>query len=249
MNKAKIYPWIFAVVFGVVGMIVCMKVGQIYDGLSIKASWRFGDKSVMATNDVATIFDILGLLSSFIMFFSITMLFMKAFDSDIAYSILGSFIVGFISGLIFFAIIILLFCKNSINVAGTSFGLFIGVITGLIIGIGARSILKLLNSIIICSILGIIIGRIFCSNGLIVCSPLLPAFASVGYAIGNPIAEKVEQKAERMRREELERERIRREEERRRLEYVQKIREYKSKVEQWEREGYDVSKLKKRWFK
>ncbi|MCD6255994.1 MAG: hypothetical protein J7J44_06965 [Deltaproteobacteria bacterium] len=249
MNKAKIYPWIFAVVFGVVGIIACMKVGQIYDGLSIEASWRFGDKSVMATNDVATIFDILGLLSSYIMFFSITMLFMKAFDFDIASSILGSFIVGLIFGPMFFAIIIHLFCKNSINVAGASFGLFIGVITGLIIGIGARSILKLLNSIIICSILGIIIGQIFCSNGLIVCSPLLLAFASVGYAIGNPITEKAEQRAEIKRREELERERIRREEERRRLEYEQKIREYKSKVEQWEREGYDVSRLKKRWFK
>lgn len=47
----------------------------------------------------------------------------------------------------------------------------------------------------------------------------------------------------------LEKQRIRREEERRRLEYEQKIRGYKSKVEQWEREGYDVSKLKKRWFK
>ena len=71
----------------------------------------------------------------------------------------------------------------------------------------------------------------------------------MGYAIGIPLKEKAEQRAEIKRRAELERERIRREEERRRLEYKQKIREYKSKVEQWEREGYDVSKLKKRWFK
>ncbi len=33
------------------------------------------------------------------------------------------------------------------------------------------------------------------------------------------------------------------------LEYEQKIKEFKAKLEEWEREGYNVSKLRERWFK
>lgn len=38
-------------------------------------------------------------------------------------------------------------------------------------------------------------------------------------------------------------------EERKRVDYEQKIADYKSKLEHWEKEGYDVSKLKEKWFK
>ena len=39
------------------------------------------------------------------------------------------------------------------------------------------------------------------------------------------------------------------EERRKQVDYEQKIADYKSKLEHWEKEGYDVSKLKEKWFK
>ncbi len=62
--------------------------------------------------------------------------------------------------------------------------------------------------------------------------------ASIGYAIGNPIAEKAKRRAEIKRREELERKWRIKEEERKRLEYERKISELKAKYEQCKREGY-----------
>jgi len=95
------------------------------------------------------------------------------------------------------------------------------------------------TSTVICWIFGAIIGGIFYNNGFIVSLPVVPAFASIGYAIGVPIKERAEIK----RREELERERIRREEERRRREYELEIKKLELKLKQWKEEGYNVSEL------
>ena len=87
---------------------------------------------------------------------------------------------------------------------GIIFSSLIGAISGWIIEvINGR---KDYASIVICGILGAIIGGIFYNNGFIVSLPIVPAFASIEYAIGIPLKEKAEQRAEIKRREELERE-------------------------------------------
>ena len=64
-------------------------------------------------------------------------------------------------------------------------------------------------------------------------------FASIGYAVGEPLGRWMER---RMEIREM-RERIRREEERRRKEYEQKMKELELKLKRWKEEGYDVSEL------
>ena len=61
-------------------------------------------------------------------------------------------------------------------------------------------------------------------------------FASIGYAVGEPLGRWMGKRIEM-------RERIRREEERRRKEYEQKMKEFKLKLKRWKEEGYDVSEL------
>ena len=136
-------------------------------------------------------------------------------------------------------------------------GLICGTIMGSIIsGVGKKAIIGVIYGTISGSILW---GLITDNLGI----PIISSIGIIGYVVGKPIGKLAEAQRgakyerqrirkieeERKKREEFERERIKREEERRRLEYEQKIRGYKSKVEQWEREGYDVSKLKRRWFK
>ena len=64
-------------------------------------------------------------------------------------------------------------------------------------------------------------------------------FASIGYAVGEPLGRWMERRIEIREM----RERIRREEERRRKEYEQKMKEFKLKLKRWKEEGYDVSEL------
>jgi len=237
MNKAKIYPWIFAVVFGIVGVIVCALIGYFYANFAGNAVWTGAPYTGgwHNPNDVANIFFYIGTISFTVLCTAIIIVILGDDNWPIAL-LFGPFGTVFVWFLMCAAI-----ADSPLN--GISFSSLIGVFSGAIISILNKKSVSL--GIAVTGIFGAIIGGIFYNNGFIVSLPIVPAFASIGYAIGIPLKEKAEIK----RREELERERIRREEERRRLEYEQKIREYKSKVEQWEREGYDVSKLKRRWFK
>jgi len=217
MNKTKIYPWIFVVVFvvvsGVVGLIVCMKIGSIYEELANDASWTLGwDKSMKADNDIATGFVLLCFLSIFIASYPIFFMddihskYRERHEQVAAAMFVPMFLMLFI------------ICKNSIIITGAFSGMFIGTVTGLIIIILANMKKEInlffMMSAPIFGTVGAIIGMLFYSNGLIICSPLIIAFASVGYAIGTPIKEKAEHRAEIRKREKFEREKKIREEER-----------------------------------
>lgn len=238
MNKAKIYPWIFATVFGVVGAIVCALIGLFYENLANDVIWG---KGPVNPNIVGTTFILIGSISFGVIF---TIIFYN-FSKDPR-----SFILGPIIGFVIYMMTLGLSRPDNgccSPATGVTFSSLVGIISGWIV--------EVINDredhipIIVCGVFGAIIGGIFYNHGFIVSLPIVPVFASIGYAIAVPIKEKAEQRAEIKRRAELERERRIGEEERRGLEYEQKIKGYKAKLEQWEREGYDVSKLRERWFK
>jgi len=261
MNKAKFYPLIFAVVFGIVGIIACMKVGCIYQDLASKTMWYSVEKPHSLVNPhvidyerssaSANILRYLGILSFTTLFTLIffTSLIIIGIDEEIWRLLLISFFIGGFLGLLFVEELLrtwlwdYLWDYRTSPITGTLFGSFIGTISGLaigiIIGFMKEDYSLTLISIIIFDILGSIVGWSFYNNGFIVSFSIVPAFASIGYAIGVPIKERAEIK----RREELERERIRREEERRRKEYERIMKECKLKLKQWKEEGYDVSEL------
>jgi len=270
MNKAKFYPWIFAVVFGIVGIIACMKVGCIYQDLASKTFWYtvlevhwWGDKRYVdygKSSASANILRYLGIFSLTIMF-SLIVVALSTVEDGFK-TLVGKIlfcVIGILLSLLFAHIFVNELLRSYLDylwewnhrtspVTGTLFGSFIGIISGLVIGIIVgfmkEDFLKGLTiSIIIFGILGSIVGGSFYNNGFIVGLSIVPAFASIGYAIGVPIKERAEQRAEIKRKEKLERERIRREEERRRKEYEQKMKEFKLKLKQWKEEGYDVSEL------
>ncbi|MDF2958192.1 MAG: hypothetical protein OD814_001814 [Candidatus Alkanophagales archaeon MCA70_species_1] len=245
MNKAKFYPWIFAVVFGIVGTIACMKVACIYQDLANNAVW-YGIKFIYRESASAKILRYLGILSFTIISITILVSMLVYFELEPSDNE-GMVILLWCLLSPFFAwrFVNRLACDHLASpVAGTLFGSFIGTISGLAIGIIIGFMRKdflggLTISIIIFGILGSIVGWFFYNNGFIVSLSIVPAFASIGYAIGVPIKERAEIK----RREELERERIRREEERRRREYELEIKKLELKLKQWKEEGYDVSEL------
>jgi hypothetical protein len=242
-----------------------MKVGCIYQDLANKTSWYtvlevgwLRDKQFIdyeKSSAAANILRYLGIFSFTIMFSSIVVA-LSTVD-DYIETLEGKIlcVIGILlSPLFAYAFVGGLLCSDPLwnylhwdyqtsPATGTLFGLFIGIISGLAIGIIVgfmkEDFLKRFTiSVMIFGIVGVIIGGFFYNNGFIVSLPIVPAFASIGYAIGVPIKEKAGQRAEIKRREELERERRIREEERRRLEYEQKIKGYKSKYEQYKREGY-----------
>jgi len=215
MNKAKFYPLIFAVVFGIVGIIICPLMGNLYHSLAKDVKWS--DR-----NEASLIFIALGLISYFIFFTIIVAI----TEFALLYLLAPGFLI----------ILIELSTDGCSLATGVIFSSLIGAISGEIV---EAIVHKDHTSTVICWIFGAIIGGIFYNNGFIVSLPIVPAFASIGYAIGVPIKERAEIK----RREELERERIRREEERRRKEYERIMKECKLKLKQWKEEGYDVSEL------
>lgn len=252
MSKAEIYPWIFAVVFGIVGVIVCALIGYFYENFAGNAVWTAGPYTGgwHNPNNVANIFFYTGTISFTVLCTAIIIVIL----GDDAWEMEGkkvstpvpiAALFGFFGTVFVWFLMCAAIADSPLN--GISFSSLIGVFSGAIISILNKKSVSW--GIAVTGIFGVIIGGNFHEIGFIVSLPVVPAFASIGYAVGNPIAEKAEQRAETKGREKLERKGRIREEERRRLEYEQKIRGYKSKVEQWEREGYDVSKLKKRWFK
>lgn len=80
-------------------------------------------------------------------------------------------------------------------------------------------------------ILGSISPPIVFFVGEIILSPffIIPSFAFIGYPIGMLIQEKAERRTE--------------------IKHKRKINEYKTKLEQWIEEGYEVSEFKEKWFK
>ena len=272
MNKAKFYPWIFTVVFGVVGIIMSVKVGCIYQDLISNTWWRLDIYTeyiflgmfkreiceVDMCSHEANILRYLGILSFTIMFIAISIfLFYEGeYGSGILIGFFGCFL-GFLLVETWLPRILCDYYHHTFSygmyggaspATGVLFGSFIwtvsGLVIGIIVGFMKEDFLKGLTiSIIIFGILGSIVGGSFYNNGFIVGLSIVPAFASIGYAIGVPIKERAEQRAEIKRKEKLERERIRREEERRRKEYEQKMKEFKLKLKQWKEEGYDVSEL------
>jgi len=264
MNKAKFYPWIFAVVFGIVGTIACMKVACIYQDLASKTMWdnvaKIGWREVHVINyerssASANILRYLGILSFTIIFIAILVGIPVYLElSDVTNETLGSKIGKILFACLAASYFAYLFVEGLLRywlwdymrlgwdyrtspITGTLFGSFIGTISGLAIGIIIGFMRKdflggLTISIIIFGILGSIVGRFFYNNGFIVSLSIVPAFASIGYAIGKPVAEKAEI-AEIKRREE----------ERRRKEYERIMKECKLKLKQWKEEGYDVSEL------
>jgi len=265
MNKAKFYPWIFAVVFGIVGTIACMKVACIYQDLASKTMWYSVEKPHSLVNPhvidyerssaSANILRYLGILSFTIIFIAILVGIPVYLElSDVTNETLGSKIGKILFACLAASYFAYLFVEGLLRywlwdymrlgwdyrtspITGTLFGSFIGTISGLAIGIIIGFMRKdflggLTISIIIFGILGSIVGRFFYNNGFIVSLSIVPAFASIGYAIGKPVAEKAEI-AEIKRREE----------ERRRKEYERIMKECKLKLKQWKEEGYDVSEL------
>ena len=251
MNKGKIYPWVFAVVFGVVGCVLVFFPWQY----NLSDPWG-GIISINSLFFYSSFGFFTGLVSG------------KCVDTKTKEDkwifinmIFGGF-VGIIGIYLYFYVLPVIPDETGPWIVNLSTLLLICLCLGLLMScesypdfgypaLGIAVILLLLLPVNWIGAFVYMFYQILIEESVILVLIILTIiqFGPIGYVIGVPIAEKAEQRAEIKRREELERERIRREEERRRLEYVQKIREYKSKVEQWEREGYDVSKLRERWFK
>jgi len=69
MNKAKFYPWIFAVVFGIVGIIICPLMGNLYHNLAKDVKWSdMKEAGLRDLNEAGWIFFFLGLISYLILF-------------------------------------------------------------------------------------------------------------------------------------------------------------------------------------
>jgi hypothetical protein len=168
MNKAKVYPWIFAVIFGVVGFVIG----------GILTEWQVELKAIIG-----------GIIISLAIVISVVLI-----AENLEKCKLDE-LVGFGAALLLVTVLTLMNSPFSL--------------------------------------------AFFCSFGL----------GLIGYKIGTSTGEWAEIKVEIKIQEKLERDRIRKDEERRRLEYEREISGYRAKIQQWESEGYDVSKLKKRWFK
>ena len=240
MNKVNVYPWIFAVVFGVVGVMVCALMGSYYENLASNAIWtRPPYIGGWHPNDVANLFGNIGFIS-FTTIIAMCFSFIPweieedGIKREEGMPLLFAFLFGFIGSVFIWTLIILAITGLPLN--GISFSSLLGVISGATIsGVNKKSIRF---SIIVSGIFWAIIGGIFYNNGFIVSLPIVLAFTSIGYTIGVPLKEKVERRVEIKRREELERKWRIREEERRRLEYERRIKEVKAKYEQYKQEGY-----------
>jgi len=225
MNKAEAYPWIGAVTGGFVGLLVVIIASEYvsYVPYSLKGiDW----------GEVAVSGGAIGGLAGIIIGTIVGILEEEGIFSRIVSGIIGAVtgpIVGFIIGAIASLIIV--------AIAPILLGIICVVATEIMIGVVTNNI-KNLDDIwylfedplmIGVVIAGIIISGIawglesrFIANAL-----FIPPFAVAGYGIGKRKGEIIAKK------EELE----------------QKINDYKRKIEQWEREGYDVSEWRERWFK
>jgi len=121
----------------------------------------------------------------------------------------------------------------------------LGAVAGVMIGIARCNLGEFGELGVNYAIIGAVIGAIISGIGwgleseFIVNIIFIPIFAFAGYGIGKLIKEKEEKReAIKRRREEYGRKRMRKE-----YEQKKKLGEYKSKIEQWKREGYDVSEL------
>ena len=221
MNKAEAYPWIGAVTGGFVGLLVVIIASEYvsYVPYSLKG---------IDWGEVALSGGTIGLFAGGITL-GIIMGKEEGILSGIAFSVTIGPIVGFIIGAIASLIIV--------AIAPILLGIICVVATEIMIGVVTNNIKNLddiwylfEDPLMIGGVItGIIISGIawglesrFIANAI-----FIPPFAVAGYGTGKRIGEIIAKK------EELE----------------QKINDYKRKIEQWEREGYDVSEWRERWFK
>ena len=232
MNKAEAYPWIGAVTGGFVGLLVVIIASEYvsYVPYSLKGiDW----------GEVAVSGGTIGLFAGSIIA-GIIMGKKEGILSGIAFSVTIGPIVGFIIGAIASLIIVAIAPILLAIICVVTTRIMIDVLTNDIEIKNLDDIRPLFDLDYIGDlfedpltiggvIAGIIISGIawglesrFIANAI-----FIPPFAVAGYGIGKRKGEIIAKK------EELE----------------QKINDYKRKIEQWEREGYDVSEWRERWFK
>ena len=168
MNKAKIYPWVFAVVFGVVGMItICPLVGSLYHILAKGVKWNVAYTAYTYSggphgpNEAAGIFMFIGFFSFMIILPFIFSMFGFGEGVDLA---LGC------------VVALILVCMLSSIISTDGYSPATGIIFSSLIGAISGWVIKVVNDkkltdfwdeiyksmpIIICWIFGAIIGGIF----------------------------------------------------------------------------------------
>jgi len=248
-----------AILMGLVGLKICTVIGVTYTNLASKAVWNYEKWFFLPRNEYINnegkILQTLGVISTIIIVMFIFALFVPFSDLDwwdwrTWIGILQFLLLGTSAGILIFFLIIYseslshyrgffeIFGGEMCSTTGTIFGTFIGTLSGIVTGIIVyfrigedRDSWDIIITALLISFFGLIVGRVFFKNGLLVSSPLIVPIALIGYIAGEAIGKWVVEWAEirRIRKEE-------REEEKRR------ISEIKAKYEQYKREGYEPDK-------
>ena len=227
MNKAKFYPWIFSGIFGVIGCVL------------VFFPWQYNLSDPWHQHGIISI-NSLFFYSSFGFFTGLVSgkcVDIKTKEDKWIFinMIFGGF-AGILSIYLCFHVLPIIPDETALWIESLSTLLLMCLCVGLLMScesypdfgypsLGIAVMVLLLLPLNLIGLYVYIFYQIMVEESVILILIILTIiqFGSIGYVIGVPIAEK--------------------------LEYDQKIRGYKSKVEQWEREGYDVSKLRERWFK
>ncbi len=94
MNRAKIYPWIVAVAFGIVGMmIICPLIGGLYRILAKDVKWDVAytyHAGPHGPNEAAGIFLLLGVISFMIIITAIFLILLNSIEAGIAFGAIST---------------------------------------------------------------------------------------------------------------------------------------------------------------
>lgn len=219
MNKIKAYPWIGVIIGGIIGLLVNIIISSYvsyfpYSCKDISMSW----------GEVFWLSAKIGLIVAWIAVIVATISVSKDI-ADVLEGVMWFFIwsilapiIGGIIGLIIAAIapIILGMVLGAVIVAIVVFAC--GDIDNEVVAFLIIWIPPITGGILFG--IGWGLGSEFIANIIFV-----PMFGGIGYIVGKPIGKRADEKDKRT------------------LEHERKMKEYKAKVDQWNREGYDVSEL------
>jgi hypothetical protein len=247
MNRAESHPWLLAVVFGIIfGIAFWFYCFEITSSIGLgevghkSVWWSYRGAMYFRPSPFSTLFIIIS-------FISLICASASSLRDDSSWGILGVIELGILS------FIVVLLDQGAATASGNSGNIaFVesggNLMNCIIVGVYLAAIGTIVSGDFSIGIPAYLIGLI-CGIFVPWNYVNFPFFASIGYVIGKPIEKWAEQRAERNKIVKAERDGRRRVEAEEKAEYRQKISRYKAQLEQWERGGYNVTELKRRWFK